>query len=91
MARIKSINKKNINKERLYNLAVEGDESYIANDIVVHNCRSTLIPITQFEEFKEDTSVGGTVKTKGGNEIRIKKRSIDEHIKENIGEGFSRK
>ena len=29
----------------LYNLSVEDDESYIANGIVVHNCRCTLVPI----------------------------------------------
>ena len=50
MSRIKSIIKKTIKDEKLYNLAVEIDESYVANDIVVHNCRSTLIPITKYEE-----------------------------------------
>lgn len=42
MAKIKSIIRKQIKSERLMNLAVEVDESFIANDIVVHNCKSYL-------------------------------------------------
>ena len=34
----------------VYNLAVEEDESYIANNVVVHNCRSILVPITTDDE-----------------------------------------
>lgn len=49
MSSIKSIVKKKIENERLYNLAVKDDESYIADGIVVHNCRSTLIPILKDE------------------------------------------
>ena len=30
----------------VYNLAVADDESYVAADIVVHNCRSVLVPVT---------------------------------------------
>ncbi len=45
MAKIKSIHRRQITNQRLYNLAVEGDESYIANGIVVHNCKSYLVPI----------------------------------------------
>jgi len=33
--------------QRLYNLSVEGDESYVVNGVVVHNCRSLLIPVTR--------------------------------------------
>ena len=33
----------------VYNLGVEDDESYIANGIVVHNCRCILVPVTRFE------------------------------------------
>lgn len=36
----------------VYNLAVMGDESYVVNGIVVHNCRSQLVPITKFEPRK---------------------------------------
>lgn len=32
-------------KSKLYNFSVEEDESYIAKGFVVHNCRSTLLPI----------------------------------------------
>lgn len=45
MSRIVSIKRKQITTEKLYNLAVEKDESYVANGIVVHNCRSMLTPI----------------------------------------------
>jgi len=41
------------------------------------NCRSTLIPITIFEEFTPDTKVGS--------------KDIDKFIEDNLGEGFSRK
>jgi hypothetical protein len=32
--------------EAVYNLAVAEDESYVADDVVVHNCRSIWAPIT---------------------------------------------
>lgn len=35
----------------VYNLAVEEDESFVADDVVVHNCRSILIPITQADQW----------------------------------------
>jgi hypothetical protein len=50
MSRIKSIIRKKITTETLHNLAVEGDESYIANGIIVHNCRSVLVPIMVGED-----------------------------------------
>lgn len=75
MSIIKSIIKKRITSETLWNLAVEDDESYIANDIVVHNCRSVLVPITKYEEFTADTKVG--------------KEDIDKFIEENKGKGFA--
>lgn len=74
MSRIKSITRKNIIDEKLYNLAVEIDESYIADDIVVHNCRSTLIPITKFEKFTPTKKINGM--------------STDKFIEENKGKGF---
>jgi hypothetical protein len=77
MSKIKSIVKKKIEKETLWNLAVEGDESYIANGFVVHNCRSLLIPITKYEEHKVDT------KTNSGDDV-------NEFLKENVTDkGFS--
>jgi hypothetical protein len=44
MSRIVSILRKSIDAQRLYNLAVQDDESYVANGIVVHNCKSYLVP-----------------------------------------------
>jgi len=41
------------------------------------NCRSTLIPITKYEEWKADTKVGS--------------KDINVFIDENLGKGFSRK
>ncbi len=40
------------------------------------NCRSVLVPITNFEEWEEDTRVGG--------------KNIDDFIEENKGKGFAR-
>lgn len=54
MSKIKSIKKHKIKDETLWNLAIEGDESYIANGFAVHNCRSVLIPITKYEEWQQD-------------------------------------
>lgn len=34
----------------VYNLAVEDDETYIADGVLVHNCRSTIAPVVS-EEF----------------------------------------
>jgi len=78
MSRIKSITKKKMTKDdRLWNLAVAGDESYIANNIVVHNCRSILVPLTIFEKW-EPTE-------------KIKGMSVDAFIDENKHEGFGKK
>ncbi|MCP4336485.1 MAG: hypothetical protein GY679_01380 [Mycoplasma sp.] len=45
-ATIISIEEKKVN-DFVYNLSVEGDETYIANGIILHNCRSTTVPITK--------------------------------------------
>ena len=45
MSRITKITRKKIIDQRLYNFAVDGDESYICNGIVVHNCKSYVLPI----------------------------------------------
>lgn len=47
MARIVSISRKQITKETLWNLAVKDDESFVANGIVVHNCKSYVSAILQ--------------------------------------------
>lgn len=52
------------------------------------SCRSLLIPITIFEPFTPDTSVGGEVETTKGDKIRIKRQPIDKHIEEFKGAGF---
>ena len=74
MAKISSIKRKKAIPEKFYNLAVEVDESYIANGIVAHNCRSLLIPITMYEEFKPDEKIG--------------RQNIDSFIEEKKGKGF---
>ena len=77
MSTIKSIIKKKITNETLWNLAVEGDESYVANGVVVHNCRSVLIPITRFEDWSADGV------TNSG-------RNVDKFLEENVSDkGFS--
>lgn len=42
--KITSITKKK-GSERVYNFSVDEDESYVANDLVVHNCRSTIVAV----------------------------------------------
>ncbi|MCP3980837.1 MAG: hypothetical protein GY716_16165 [bacterium] len=40
------------NTGRVWNLAVEEDESYVADGVVVHNCRSTTVPVlVSWREF----------------------------------------
>ena len=31
----------------MWNLAVLDDESHVARSVIVHNCRSVLVPVTQ--------------------------------------------
>lgn len=52
LQKIKSLKLRKITTERLWNLAVEKDESYVANKIVVHNCRSIWVEILHREVFK---------------------------------------
>ena len=42
-------------KEVVYNFSVDEDESYVAEDVIVHNCRSTMIFIDKEEIEKEET------------------------------------
>ena len=45
-AEIKKVEKWTLRKPRtLFNLSVEGDESYVAKGFVVHNCRCVLLPV----------------------------------------------
>lgn len=54
----------------VYNLGVEKDHTYFAEGVLVHNCRSTLIPVTKFEDYKasKEPSID-SLKAKGGNLI----------------------
>ena len=54
MSSIKSIIKKKVTGS-LHNIAVEDDESYVANDILVHNCRSLLTTILIDERDDPDS------------------------------------
>ena len=45
LVQIQKIERRPCNRP-VYNLAVEEDESYVADDVVVHNCRSILTFIT---------------------------------------------
>lgn len=51
IVKIESIKKKKYSG-KIYNLAIANDESYIANGIVVHNCRSVLVPITEYDDYE---------------------------------------
>jgi SPP1 gp7 family putative phage head morphogenesis protein len=37
----------------VYDISVDGDETYIANGLVVHNCRSVLVPLSAEEAGEE--------------------------------------
>ena len=56
--KIKSI-KKIPYKGFVHNLSVKNDETFFANNILVHNCRSVLIPITK-EEIQDQSIYGAT-------------------------------
>jgi len=52
----------------VHNLAVEGDETFFAGNILVHNCRSILIPVFvgddeleggSYQDYKKDMSEWG--------------------------------
>ena len=67
MAKIKSIKRKRIEKQTLMNLAVEVDESFVANEIVVHNCKSFLranLKTSQGIETLEVSTLSPTAKAK---------------------------
>jgi hypothetical protein len=42
-----------VKTEPVYNISVLTDESYTANGIIVHNCRSGLVPLTD-DEYQPD-------------------------------------
>lgn len=57
------------------------------------NCRSTLVPITRFEQFSPDEKAGGeTVETRRGDRISTgRSRDIDKFIEDEKGAGFSKR
>lgn len=52
MSRVKAVHRRP-HKGRVYNLAVTGDETYFADGVLVHNCRSIIIVI-DFEDWNPD-------------------------------------
>lgn len=47
-ATVTGVTRQKLGKPRkLYNFAVDGDESYVAKGVVVHNCRCTVIPVIE--------------------------------------------
>ena len=59
---IEKISKRNMNNVLLYNFSVEGDESYVANGIVSHNCRCSFVDFLkedreEVEGIAEDSSI----------------------------------
>ena len=55
----------------LWNLAVEDDETYIAEGIIVHNCRSRLIAVTEFDTFVTSPKVTSVRPDKGFGETTL--------------------
>lgn len=51
------IKEKSFEGEKLYNFAVEEDESYIAEGLVTHNCRCTTIPVLLGEKGSKKPEV----------------------------------
>ena len=81
MSTIASITKKRVGDIGLYNLAVEGDESYIANGIIVHNCKSRLIPNEKGSDKNPEINRGGTsISQKGLNSISLCEHDYHLHI-----------
>jgi len=65
MAKIKRITRKRIHTETLMNLAVKEDESFVANEIVVHNCKSYLrANLKSSKNLPEISSLSPTAKAK---------------------------
>ena len=82
MARIKSIELKQITNERLYNLSVRDDESFVANGIVVHNCKSYIVPILILPDGAKIESLSPRKLDGYSNEQIIKSQQFSESIKD---------
>lgn len=63
--KIERIERRPCNKP-VYNLAVDEDESYVAEGVVVHNCRSVLVPVTVIDGWDGQESPPPTVEPAEG-------------------------
>ena len=50
----------------VHNLAVKDDESFVADGVVVHNCRSVLVPITAIDTWDGKESPPPSAKPQDG-------------------------
>ena len=50
----------------VWNIAVLDDESYVADGLIVHNCRSVVVPITAIDGWDEQESLQPTVEPAEG-------------------------
>jgi len=64
-------------REIVYNFSVDEDESYVAEDIIVHNCRSTLVFISK----KETEEQKAKKEKKASNELDLKMKQKELEIK----------
>jgi hypothetical protein len=54
----------------VYNIGVETDHTYFVEGVLVHNCRSILVPVTKFEDYKPTAPIDtGKLQEWGGNLI----------------------
>lgn len=55
----------------VYNLSIDGDETYIADSLVVHNCRSTTVPVVNdaFNIAKKATGKRPAVGADGAGQV----------------------
>jgi len=58
VSKILSIEEKKVKEIQVYNLAVDEDETYIAENCIVHNCRTIKVPITKsYEQLVADAGL----------------------------------
>jgi hypothetical protein len=62
---VKSVTRRPCNKP-VHNLAVQDDESYVADSVIVHNCRSVLIPVTELDGWDGQESPEPSVQPAAG-------------------------
>ena len=52
--RVETIERVPVEREKVYNLSVEGDETFFAEGLLVHNCRTTFtVTHEQVQEHRE--------------------------------------